>query len=138
MGVGELVMRRGCWCVLGKAALNCLGMSVQTPTHPSKPNQPYQHPTNGTRGMLPTSLSDMLWLRAQIRCTIDSVREALTADSPPVFTDGDADGDDQQSTSSQSFKPDLIISNQLAYGQVRCLWLCWRNLTSAVLAPKTI
>jgi hypothetical protein len=52
--------------------------------------------------MLPTSLADMAWLRSQIRSTVDSVWEAVTRPS--------GDG--------ALFRPDLIISNQLAYGQV--------------------
>jgi hypothetical protein len=57
--------------------------------------------------MLPTNMSDMFWLRGQIKEIMDSVWEAVTTSVSPSDTD------------TTSYKPDLIIANQLAYGQVR-------------------
>lgn len=48
--------------------------------------------------MLPTDMGGMFWLRGQIKEVMDSVWDA-----------------------AQSFGPDLILANQLAYGQVGVL-----------------
>lgn len=64
------------------------------------------------RGMLPTSMSDMWWLRGQIREIMWSTWDAVTKPAQHGDTQGDC------LHQPQSFKPDLIIANQLAYGQV--------------------
>lgn len=48
------------------------------------------------RGMLPTDMAGMFWLRGQIKEVMESVWAA-----------------------AEAFKPDLMLANQLAYGQVR-------------------
>lgn len=47
------------------------------------------------RGMLPTDMGGMFWLRGQIREVMESVWAV-----------------------AEAFKPDLMLANQLAYGQV--------------------
>eukprot|EP00877_Chromochloris_zofingiensis_P007758 jgi/Chrzof1/3235/Cz12g16290.t1 len=65
-------------------------------------------------GMLPTSMSDMWWLRGQIREIMWSTWDAVTKPAQHGDTQGDC------LHQPQSFKPDLIIANQLAYGQIHC------------------
>lgn len=96
--------------------------------------------------MLPTSLADMAWLRRQIDATAHSVHAALTAPSPPpaaAAAGGSgkapaaaASGSNSSNCSScggsatdcgscagdggNGFMPNLIVANQLAYGQALC------------------
>jgi hypothetical protein len=91
------------------------------------------------RGMLPTEMSGMFWLRSQIKQVMDSVWLAATAPTPAADDDkatvtvetttistSSSSSSDSPSSYHGCFKPDLILANQLAYGQVR--WgACMRN-----------
>jgi hypothetical protein len=101
------------------------------------------------RGMLPTEMSGMFWLRSQIREVVDSVWRAATDAVPPrgnpcqprsssspndnltchssgliaaAYSSADAAQGSAAAAAlgeaSRPFKPDLILANQLAYGQV--------------------
>jgi hypothetical protein len=95
------------------------------------------------RGMLPTSLADMLWLRRQIRATAASVWAAATQPSAHAAAAGAAPGHCSEGGGSSGrgpvgggscdgdacgggapeqgrFRPNLIVANQLAYGQAHC------------------
>lgn len=71
--------------------------------------------------MLPTSWRDMAWLRAQVAAVAGSVWGALT--QPAAAGAGCARGGGAGGAARARrgrFRPDLIVANQLAYGQAHC------------------
>lgn len=70
-------------------------------------------------GMLPTDFSGLAWLRTQISQVMDSVWEAATAPTPtpqPKPSKVEA-GVGLATGHLEGFRPDIILANQLAYGQ---------------------
>jgi hypothetical protein len=94
-------------------------------------------------GMLPTSLRGMAWLRGQIRELAGSVWDAVSAQGPPT-PDGSAPaaldavasgGGGGVASPAAGFRPDLIIANQLAYGQASAPSIARRGALPPLACP---
>jgi hypothetical protein len=160
----------------GKACSECILVLQRTGVHVRSPDLHWNHLMmlccpGGTcrRGMLPTEMSGMFWLRSQIREVVDSVWRAATdvvppcSPLPPSSSTGDgscgllavayspvaggcpaATARQADGTARGPFKPEIILANQLAYGQVGCssgsiskIELRWCRSMSSMTAKTT-